>query len=105
MTRKYFGTDCIRGRANGVIIVPRRTWRVRAANAPCLIQRVTRRDELEIVASGDVQHNPDRYLKTRRPPLLKDYFDHQLRKVAQVARENRLVRVQFGCEQLDVPAT
>jgi len=74
-------------------------------HAPCLVQRVTRREELELVATGDVQQNPDRYLKTSRPPLLKDYFDAKLRKVVQVPRKNRLVRVQFGYEQVDVPAT
>jgi hypothetical protein len=74
-------------------------------HAPCLIQRITRRDELEMVAIGDVEQNPDRYLKAPRPPLLKDYFDPQLRKVVQVPRKNRLVRVQFAAEQSDVPAT
>ena len=74
-------------------------------HAPCLVQEVTRREELDLVASGDVQQNPDRYVKVPRPPLLKDYFDPQLRKVVPVPRKNRLVRVQFGCEQSDVPAT
>jgi hypothetical protein len=74
-------------------------------HAPCIVQQVTRREELDLVASGDVQANPDRYLKVPRPPLLKDYFDPQLRKVVPVPRKNRLVRVQYGCEQSDVPAT
>lgn len=74
-------------------------------HAPCIVQQVTRREELEIVASGDVKANQDRYLKVPRPPLLKDYFDARLRKVVPVPRKNRLVRVQFGVEQSDVPAT
>ena len=73
-------------------------------HAPCLVQRITRREELDLIASGDVQQNPDRYLKAVRPPVLKDYFDDKLRKVIQVPRKNRLVRVQFGIEQSDVPA-
>jgi len=60
---------------------------------------------MDLVASGDVQNNPDRYLKAPRPPLLKDYFDPRLRKVVQVPRKNRLVRLQFAVEQSDVPAT
>jgi hypothetical protein len=72
---------------------------------PCIIQEITRREELDLVAGGDVQQNPDRYVKDPRPPLLKDYFDPQLRKVVPVPRKNRLVRVQFGYEQSDVPAT
>jgi len=72
---------------------------------PCLVQRVSRRDELDLIAAGDLMKTPDRYLKDRRPPLLKDYFDQKLRKIVQVPRKNRLVRVQFGVEQSDVPAT
>jgi hypothetical protein len=71
---------------------------------PCIVQTVTRRDELELVASGDFQHAPDRYLKTPRPPLLKDYFDPKLRKIVRVRPKNRLVRVQIAVEQVDVPA-
>jgi hypothetical protein len=74
-------------------------------HAPCLVQEVSSREELELVASGDLLQNPDRYLKVSRPPLLKDYFDPLLRKVVPVPRKNRLVRVQFGCEQSEVPAT
>lgn len=73
-------------------------------NIPCLIQRVTRREELELVASGDFAINPDRYLKSARPPMLRDYFDPALRKIVQVYRKNRAVRVQFGAEQTDIPA-
>ena len=69
----------------------------------CLIQHVTRRDELELVASGDFAANPDRYLKSARPPMLRDYFDPALRKIVPVCRKNRAVRVQFGVEQTDIP--
>lgn len=70
---------------------------------PCLIQHVTRRDELELVASGDFAANPDRYLKSTRPPMLRDYFDPALRKIVPVCRKNRAVRIQFGVEQTDIP--
>ena len=73
-------------------------------HVPCVIQRVSRRDELELVGSGDVQQNPDRYLKAARPPLLKDYFDPALRKIIPVVRKHRIVRVSFGYEQGDIPA-
>ncbi|PYV66458.1 MAG: hypothetical protein DMG96_42315 [Acidobacteria bacterium] len=71
---------------------------------PCLIQRVTRREELDLVASGDFATTPDRYLKSPRPPMLRDYFDPALRKIVPVYRKNRVVRVQFGIEQTDIPA-
>jgi len=75
------------------------------AYAPCLVQTLSRREELEVVASGEFQQNPDRYLKTPRPSVLKDYFDPQLRKIASVARKVRQVKVSFGVEVLDVPAS
>jgi hypothetical protein len=74
-------------------------------HVPCIVQHVSRRDELELVGSGDLQHNPDRYLTAARPPLLKDYFDSALRKIIQVARKHRVVRVSFGFEQGDIPAS
>ena len=76
---------------------------VGVTHVPCVIQRVTRRDELEFIG-GDLQQNPDRYLQAPRPPILKDYFDPALRKVVAVTKKNRSVRVQFGYEQMDVPA-
>lgn len=71
---------------------------------PCLVQRVTRRDELDLVAPGDLAASPDRYLKSPRPPMLRDYFDPALRKIVSVYKKNRVVRVQFGIEQTDIPA-
>ncbi len=69
---------------------------------PCIVQRVTRREELEMCPA--VQQNPDLYLKHPRPPVLKDYFDPQLRKVIPVPRQLRQVKVAFGVETIDVPA-
>ena len=71
---------------------------------PCLVQHVTRRDELDLVAAGEIASNPDRYLKSPRPPLLKDYFDPVLRKLVNVHRKNRVIRVQFGVDTSDAPA-
>jgi hypothetical protein len=71
---------------------------------PCLVQSLSSRDELELVASGDFRQAPDRYLRTPRPPLLRDYFDPKLRKIVPVPRKNRLVRVQVTVEQVDLPA-
>jgi hypothetical protein len=73
--------------------------------APCVIQHVSRREEIEVVGSHDLQENPDRYLKGPRPPLLKDYFDPKLRKVVSIPRKLRQVRITFAKEELDVPAS
>ncbi len=72
---------------------------------PCLIQQISRRAELEVVIGGEISAKPDLFLKEVRPPLLKDYFDPALRKLVQVTRKNRLVRVTFGVEQSDIPAS
>src|SRR2546422_2816490 len=71
---------------------------------PCLIQHISRREELEAVISGEVSQKPDLFLKAARPPLLKDYFDPALRKLVGVTRKDRLVRATFGIEQSDIPA-
>lgn len=71
---------------------------------PCVVQSVSSRDELDLVASRDFQRAPDRYLKTPRPPVLRDYFDPKLRKIVPVQRTTRLVRVQIAVEQVDLPA-
>src|SRR5712691_3603975 len=69
--------------------------------APCVIQTVTRREELQVIAGGDIGENPDRYLVAPRPPLLKDYFDERLRKLLRVPRRQRQVKITFGVEQID----
>ncbi len=74
-------------------------------HVPCLIQHVSRREELEVLVQGEVSQKPDIYLKAPRPPLLKDYFDPALRKTVPVTRKNRLVRITFGAEQVDIPAS
>jgi hypothetical protein len=74
-------------------------------HVPGIVQHVTRRDELEVIAPGDLSTKPDLYLREPRPPLLKDYFDPALRSILPVPRRNRQVKVMFGAETLDVPAT
>ncbi len=71
---------------------------------PCLIEHISRREELEVVIAGELVQKPDLFLKAARPPLLKDYFDPALRKLVGVTRKDRLVRVTFGIEQSDIPA-
>ncbi|MBS0254167.1 MAG: hypothetical protein JSS36_02880 [Proteobacteria bacterium] len=44
-------------------------------HVPCVVQHVTRRDELNLVADTKVAYNPGYYFRGPRPPLLKDFFD------------------------------
>lgn len=74
-------------------------------HAPCLVQHISREDELEMVGVPDLKTFADRYLKSPRPSLLKDYFDPRLRKIVSVVRKHRLVQVQVGWQEGKVPAT
>jgi hypothetical protein len=69
---------------------------------PCVVQHVTRRDELGVIGSPDLQRNLGLYLEDPRPPLLKDYFDDRLRKIVSLPRRTRQVRVQIAIEKFDI---
>jgi hypothetical protein len=73
-------------------------------HVPCIVQHVSSREELEVVASSAVRRNPDLYLKHARPPMLKDYFNPQLRLVMPVHRLVRQVTVRIEVEEDFVPA-
>ena len=73
-------------------------------HVPCLIQGVSRREELPITGNSDLQATPDRYLRALRPPLLKDYFDPKLRKVLPIQRRLHQVTIQYAQLPGDVPA-
>jgi len=73
-------------------------------HVPCIVQHVASRDELEVVASSSVRRDPDLYLKHVRPPMLRDYFNPQLRMVMPVHRRLRQVTVRFEVEEDFVPA-
>jgi hypothetical protein len=71
-------------------------------HVPCIVQVVSRREELELFPP--VYANPDLYLKSARPPLLKDYFNDELRKIVRVPRKLRQIRAVVQFEQVDMPA-
>ena len=73
-------------------------------HVPCVVQKVTRPEELEIASGEELRRHSDRYLRSPRPALLKDYFDDRLRKVLDVARVHRMVKVTIGVEMSDIPA-
>jgi hypothetical protein len=73
-------------------------------HVPCIVQHVSSRDELEVVASSSVRRDPDLYLKHVRPPMLKDYFNPHLHMVLPVHRRLRQVTVRFEVEEDFVPA-
>ena len=72
-------------------------------HAPCIVQLVSSREELDVVASERVRERPDPYLRHPRPALLKDYFNPKLRKVVPVHRRLRQVTVKFEVDEVYVP--
>jgi hypothetical protein len=54
-------------------------------HAPCIIQTVTRGEELGLVGSK-IAEDPAFYFKAARPPVLKDFFDPNIRKVLQIPK-------------------
>jgi hypothetical protein len=70
--------------------------------APCIIQTVTRRDELGIVASRTVNDDPAFFFKSARPPLLKDFFDPHIRKVLRVPKTLRVVELTFEVKETEI---
>lgn len=81
-----------------------RAYALRAAGVtqvPAVVQTVTRQDELAMVPQ--VLQNPETYLASQRPPMLKDYFDPALHEVIESPRRVRQVRLQFGVDHADAP--
>jgi hypothetical protein len=71
-------------------------------HAPCIIQEVTRRDELAVAAGSTVNRTPFFYFGKKRPPLLKDFFDPRIRKILPVRRMRRVVEVEIEVRKFDL---
>lgn len=71
-------------------------------HAPCIIQEVTRRDELAVAAGSTVNRTPFFYFGKKRPPLLKDFFDPKIRKVLPVRRMRRVVEIKIEVRKFDL---
>ena len=65
-------------------------------HAPCVIQTVTRKDELALLADARVASDPGFYFKAARPPMLRDFFNPALRKHLLVRQIDTVVEVQFS---------
>jgi len=72
-------------------------------HVPCIVQTVTRLDELELTAKTVVVEHPDFYFKTARPPLLKDFFDPQIRKILPTRKLVRMIEVNFEVKDYLLP--
>ncbi|MEM8949182.1 MAG: hypothetical protein AAGA21_24615 [Pseudomonadota bacterium] len=73
-------------------------------HAPCIIQTVTRRDELEVAAKRQVADDPAFYFAAARPPLLKDFFDARLAESFEVYATRKMIEVTFDVREFSVLA-
>ena len=73
-------------------------------HVPCVVQHISTRDELEVLAASPIRRDPDLYFKHPRPPMLKDYFNPQLRKIMSAHRRVRQITVKFEVEETFIPA-
>jgi hypothetical protein len=73
-------------------------------HAPCVVQTVTRRDELDITAKPIVARDPGYFFNGKRPPLLKDFADPHICKTFPIRKVSRIIEVQievreyFACD-------
>lgn len=68
--------------------------------APCIVQTVTRRDELKLVANSRVASDPAFYFCAARPPMLRDFFDPKLAKQLVVHPIRTVVDVRITAANL-----
>lgn len=64
-------------------------------HAPCIVETVTRTDELRVAASETVSDRPEFYFRAKRPPILRDFFDPRLTKRLAVLPMETMVEVEF----------
>lgn len=64
-------------------------------HAPCIVETVTRKDELRVAASETVSDDPEFYFRAARPPLLKDFFNPRLVTRLAVRPMESAVEVEF----------
>jgi hypothetical protein len=63
--------------------------------APCVVQTVASRDELDLVAKPTVANDPDYFFNAPRPPLLKDFLDPRLCRLVPIRRMVRVIEVSY----------
>ena len=56
---------------------------------------MTRKDELKLTVDDTVAGDPEFYFASRRPPLLKDFFDRRLAKRLNILPMTNHVEVEI----------
>jgi hypothetical protein len=65
------------------------------AHAWCVIEHVTRKDELRLSATEEVLSDPAFYFAAKRPPILRDFFDPRIAEQVLTKRTDCLVEVEI----------
>ncbi|HEY0681191.1 MAG TPA: hypothetical protein VGD45_02575 [Steroidobacter sp.] len=73
-------------------------------HAPCLLTRVTREEEYELLLPGDVKQDREQYVRSPRPSVFKDYFDDRVRTIVPVMRMNHVLEAKLTLEKASIPA-
>lgn len=80
-----------------------RAYALRSAgftHAWCIVETVTRKDELRLSADEDVMEDPEFYFASRRPPMLKDFFDPRLARHFRARRSEFVIDVEISVRSL-----
>ena len=97
-----FGSNFLSGIRSGSRVLLQngyhRAYALRSAgftHAWCVVELVTRKDELRLTATDEVSADPEFYFAAKRPPILRDYFDPQIAKRLKVKRMDCIVEVEI----------
>ena len=97
-----FGSNFLSGIRSGSRVLLQngyhRSYALRKAgftHAWCVIEEVTRKDELKLTATGQVAEDPEFYFAAKRPPILRDFFDKRICKQLLVRPMDCLVEVEI----------
>ncbi|HVQ07008.1 MAG TPA: hypothetical protein VMS43_01100 [Allosphingosinicella sp.] len=64
-------------------------------HAYCVVEDVTRKDELKLTADDEVATDPEFYFASKRPPILRDFFDERLAKALPMLPSETQVEVEI----------
>ena len=97
-----FGSNFLSGvRSDGRVLLQNgyhRAYALRSCgftHAYCVVEDVTRKDELKMTVDEDVASDPEFYFAARRPPLLKDFFDPRLARTLAVLPIETQIEVEI----------
>ena len=97
-----FGSNFLSGIRSGSRILLQngyhRAYALRSAgftHAWCVVELVTRKDDLRLTANPEVLADPEFYFAAKRPPVLRDYFDPRIAKQLKVKRMDCIVEIEI----------